>query len=232
MKKTNEGFYVIENDTHAGKCIEEYKGLDKINLNEIALHDVADDLKSILQHLGDGAILDIGANMGVHSYNYSKVRDAKKIIAIEANIECIECLKGNIPDCHIIHAAVTHKIGECALNLEPNVGASHVVDGVGIKTITLDAYEPYLSDLVNNIPFTFIKMDIEGCEIDALKGAENFIKKYKPKMFIEVQTTCLKRKNYTEKDLIDIIHKYGYFCIPCPLNRGSKIQYDILCIPY
>ena len=34
MKKTNEGFYVIENDTHAGKCIEEYKGLDKINLNE------------------------------------------------------------------------------------------------------------------------------------------------------------------------------------------------------
>ena len=35
MKKTNEGFYVIENDTHAGKCIEEYKGLDKIILIEM-----------------------------------------------------------------------------------------------------------------------------------------------------------------------------------------------------
>lgn len=231
MKKTNEGFYVIEHDTHAGKWVEEYKGLDKIHLNEFALHDVSNDLKSILQHLGDGAILDIGANIGCHSYKYSKICDPKKIIAIDANIECIECLKGNIPDCHIIHAAVTDKMGECTLNLNPNVGASNVVDGVGIKTITLDAYEPYLSNLVNNTPFTFIKMDIEGCEIDALKGAENFIKKYKPKMFIEVMTHCLERKNYTEKDLIDIIHKYGYFCIPCTLNRVNTIQYDILCIP-
>lgn len=231
IKKTNEGFYIIEHDTHAGKWVEECKGLDKIHLNEFALHGISDELKNISQFLGNGAILDIGANIGCHSYTYSKIRDSKKIIAIEANEECIECLKGNIPNCHIIHAAVIDKIGECNLHLDRNIGASHIVDGVGIKTITLDEYESHLSNLVENVPFTFVKMDIEGCEIDALKGAENFIKKYKPNMFIEVNIGALNRRNYTEKDFIDIIHKYGYFCIPCPITRGNKLQYDALCIP-
>ena len=88
MKKTNEGFYVIEHDTHAGKWVEENKGLDKIHLNEFALHGISDELKNISQFLGNGAILDIGANIGCHSYTYSKIRDSKKIIAIEANEEC------------------------------------------------------------------------------------------------------------------------------------------------
>lgn len=100
-----------------------------------------------------------------------------------------------------------------------------------LNSLKLYEYESYLSDLVDNIPFTFVKMDIEGCEIEALKGAENFIRKYKPKMFIEVNIGSLKRKNYTEKDFLDIIYKYGYFCIPCPLSRGNKMQYDVLCIP-
>ena len=35
-------------------------------------------------------------------------------------------------------------------------------------------------------PITFLKADIEGEELNMLKGAENTIKKYKPKMAISV----------------------------------------------
>ncbi|MEH7384268.1 FkbM family methyltransferase [Bacillus sp. JJ1521] len=38
--------------------------------------------------------------------------------------------------------------------------------------------------ILNNEPITFIKMDIEGAELEALKGAEKSIKKYKPKLAI------------------------------------------------
>jgi FkbM family methyltransferase len=41
-----------------------------------------------------------------------------------------------------------------------------------------------IDDLLDGKPVTFIKMDIEGAEIEALKGAAKSIKKYKPKLAI------------------------------------------------
>lgn len=41
-----------------------------------------------------------------------------------------------------------------------------------------------IDEFLNGRPATLIKMDIEGAEFDALKGAEKTIKKYKPKLAI------------------------------------------------
>lgn len=43
-----------------------------------------------------------------------------------------------------------------------------------------------LDDALKDVPVTFIKMDIEGYELDALKGAETLIKKNKPKLAISI----------------------------------------------
>ena len=48
-----------------------------------------------------------------------------------------------------------------------------------IETVSLDEYFENGKE-----PVTFIKMDIEGAELNALKGAERTIKKYKPKLAI------------------------------------------------
>lgn len=66
-------------------------------------------------------------------------------------------------------------------------GPSSRVDKAGVfkeKTLTLS-----IDDLVTNqgIPSVdFIKMDIEGAELQALKGAEDTIRKFKPKLAISV----------------------------------------------
>lgn len=69
--------------------------------------------------------------------------------------------------------------------------SSHIEEGVNdyIQTITID-------ELLNGTRVTFIKMDIEGAELDALKGAEITIKKYRPRLAI-----CLYHK---PEDIIDI----------------------------
>lgn len=69
---------------------------------------------------------------------------------------------------------------DCMLNfIETGDGDSKITQEkaqVSIKAMSLDNC---VSDEV-----TFIKMDIEGAELEALKGAEKIIKKYKPKLAI------------------------------------------------
>jgi FkbM family methyltransferase len=55
------------------------------------------------------------------------------------------------------------------------------VDQVGTVTVRADKLDNILKDGAS-----FIKMDIEGSEYDALLGAENTIKKYKPKLAISI----------------------------------------------
>lgn len=49
--------------------------------------------------------------------------------------------------------------------------------GIEISVTSID-------ETLNGDPVTFIKMDIEGAEVEALKGAEESIRKYKPKLAI------------------------------------------------
>ena len=54
------------------------------------------------------------------------------------------------------------------------------LDAVTIKVVSIDEY------MKDKEPATFIKMDIEGGEYDAISGAKNTIIKEKPKLALSV----------------------------------------------
>lgn len=139
-------------------------------------------------------VVDAGANIGLFSIIASKrVSNTGKVFAFEPLDKITSVLKENIANnnCENI---ITEKfiLGENTkdvdfyYNLEKNYNASSsIIKGnddqvVTLKQITLDEYVE-----INKIEkIDFIKADIEGSERNLLRGAENTIKKFSPKLAI------------------------------------------------
>jgi hypothetical protein len=79
----------------------------------------------------------------------------------------------------------------CTIQLPENYNGQGIYNGkmVDVDCVTLDSY-------LQGKPVTFIKMDVEGAEMDVLLGMQQTIKNYKPKLAV-----CIYHKN---PDVFDI----------------------------
>jgi len=59
-------------------------------------------------------------------------------------------------------------------------------------------------------PVKLIKMDVEGCELLALKGAEKLITKYSPTIIAEINRSALGEMGTSKEELCDYLKSFGY----------------------
>jgi FkbM family methyltransferase len=59
-------------------------------------------------------------------------------------------------------------------------------------------------------PVSLIKVDIEGHEFHALKGAEWVLREYRPKLFVELDDANLRRSGSSAEQLLSFIETLGY----------------------
>lgn len=128
-------------------------------------------------------VIDIGANVGNHSFFFKNICGAKRLIAFEPLKQNIELLKQNCTNIEIYEFAISslNSSGKLMLRdeLNNNSGTAVVSDfGYDIELRTLDSFE-FKSP-------TFIKIDVEGHELYVLEGALNTINSYHPQLLIEV----------------------------------------------
>ncbi len=127
-------------------------------------------------------IVDIGANIGIFTVKAAKeVGESGKIIAIEPEKRNLEFLKKNIEannlnNVIIIPEGVWSKRTAKKLFLRGVGGHSFFRRSKSYEDINLDTLDNILKDL-NIEKINFIKMDIEGAEIEALRGANTTLKK-------------------------------------------------------
>jgi len=211
MKILNNGIAVIDGDTHISKWVEESGRLD---------HDQY-ALPIILKHINKGDwVVDAGAFIGDHTRAYKdKVGYTGKVIAFEPNPAAFECLIHNCPSVDCFSFGLSDFEGVAGVQINDNSGASKLVLGDGVMLVILDDY---------NLPqLDFLKLDVEGFELKALKGAENTIRIHKPKMWIEINTGTLAEQESTPQDVINWLHERDYNLTAYPDFGGD--QYDILC---
>ncbi|MDC0404844.1 FkbM family methyltransferase, partial [Candidatus Pelagibacter sp.] len=78
----------------------------------------------------------------------------------------------------------------------------------------------------------FIKLDVDGHELDVLKSGEKILKKKKPVIFIEIAPYLYPEFGYKCSELIDYIKKLKYSFYSEDLKKISNIDRYIESITY
>lgn len=204
------GYALIKDDPYFTRWVKE---IGKLDHHDGFLNYLAPYLR--------GTMLDVGANIGTHSYHYAKFG---WVHCFEPNPLAYECLQHNmkgLPRVTLHNVAVSDHAGSIDMVLDTsNYGASYTKPGTSIPTITIDS--------LNLLACDFIKIDVEGDELAVLRGAKETIAKCRPVMCIECNKVPLGVKGLTAEDLEALIDSLGY---THQVRQPEDISCDLLCLP-
>ena len=70
----------------------------------------------------------------------------------------------------------------------------------------------------------FLKCDVEGAELLVLRGAESSLRRFRPKVFLEVDERWTSSFGWTPKDVIDFLRSVGYKHFYCIEPETERIE--------
>ena len=188
-----------------------------------------DFISLIIKKISDPVFLDIGANIGTHSIYFSNF--CKKVYAFEPDGEIKKKLDFNISINKINNIVTVEKALSNSNSFREFFSPIGSNKGTGslnynhapknnrkLKKVETVIGDEYINQLrINKIDF--IKLDVEGHEIDALSGLEKTINRFMPILLIEISKGSIETI-INKKSLISfIINKYIIFEI-----RSNKPQ--------
>ena len=168
-------------------------------------------------------IIDIGANIGSQTLRFANSFPESKVYAIEPTDYAFEKLKQNVllnkrlsENIFIYQFFITnnkHKIENVysKWNLTDNNFSHNEHKGqfsktLNAKTISLDDFF-YKNNIKEKI---FIKLDVDGHEFHVLKSGQNFLKKNKPPILMELAPYLYKEYGYNQEKILKLIISLNY----------------------
>jgi len=184
------------------------------------------------RHFGGGVVaIDCGANIGVHTIQWAQLMYGwGEVIAFEAQERIYYALAGNITinncfNARAVFAAVGAEDGELlvpvpdyfssssfgSLELRKKSGNEFIGQEIDYSEAACNRIKMTSIDNLDLARLDFIKIDIEGMEIEALVGAKNSISKFKPQLMIE------KIKS-NENEILKFLEEFKYQIFPFGVN--------------
>lgn len=162
-------------------------------------------------HCGDLALLASRAQLGVEVYAFEP--DPNTVADMRCNLELNQA-----DNVHVVPAAVADRTGKLPLYTDDEsfgcvnhtlartegfwYGTPIEVDVVTVDETCADAGKPV----------SVIKLDIEGAELLALRGAETILRRDRPALFVEAYAPWTAAFGYTPAELRAYLEGLGYRC--------------------
>jgi FkbM family methyltransferase len=170
----------------------------------------AQDAQVLAKYLRRGdTFVDVGANIGVHSLLAANlVHPEGRVYAIEPHPRTFRFLQGNIrlnklTNVHAIQAAVGESEGTAYLTSKRGDDMNCVSkSGLQVAQRPLDAIIP-------DVPIRVLKIDVEGFELFALRGAQRILKDTEI-IYFEACEAFFQRFGYSTSDVLLFLAQHGF----------------------
>ena len=184
-------------------------------------------LSRVASHFDNALLLDVGANVGVHSLGLC--RNFRQVIAVEPNPVVYERLKrtiacNGIKNIDLQPYALGSSEGEVMFKLPSsrNLGTGRVVDDVDEKNVVsvpLTAGDTLVSKHSNTL--VAVKIDVEGLEISVLEGLKHSLDAFRPFIAIEVLSA---NESYAQQLIATLPNGYDFYIIEKINKRTVQLR--------
>ncbi|HIP32662.1 MAG TPA: FkbM family methyltransferase [Crocinitomicaceae bacterium] len=188
-------------------------------------------LRSFLKE--DMTFVDVGANQGEFTLFAAKKLSKGKVIAFEPTPYQLGLLKKNIllndfQNVDVNEYGLLDKEGEfniyttyeTELHSGQHEGLSSIFKSETRQeveaTVQLKVFDEEYFDSLERLDF--VKIDIEGAELPAMRGMVKTLKKFKPQLLIEMNKATFEDAGYSMQEVLDFLSELNYK--PYNLYRG------------
>ncbi len=194
-------------------------------------------VRAISDHLRPGGVFyDVGAHVGYFTVLASElVGPAGRVVAVEASDRIEPYLRQNVRDLParnvtVLHHAIGERAGTVRFASFDSCSTVGRVAGEGTPADALitEVAQHSLDELVasGQPPPDLVKIDVEGGEIGALRGADHVLRTHRPVVIVEV-------RDDTGEPVQRLMREAGYDVASISASSGNEAAgiADLLCVP-
>lgn len=185
---------------------------------------LANDYEKIVKPMNK-VVVDVGAHIGLFTLRAIITYKSDLVVAVEPNPENLNLLYANIllnrvkDRVRIVKACAGRSRGKKKLFISEESGRSSVLPLSG-NYIIVD--EVRLDEELDGLDVDFVKVDVEGAELDVIDGLRNKIRENHPIMVIEVNEQNLA-------SLLNYVKGLGY---QTRIRAYGRQNFHVIALPY